>query len=114
MRGLVYARFRKPGRREDFSPRLLGPEEIKGIRKRLGWIQAEMAAFFGVTHSTPAKWEGPDPGLSSAAQAGMIALREWTFRPEADPDQIRGLWEKGISSFMTKTVGWDPGVFFDD
>jgi len=113
VRGLIFARFGQAGRREDLPDRLLNPDEIKDIRERLGWIQAEMAAFFGVTHSTPGKWEAPDPGLSPAAQAGMIALREWSFRPGADPEEIRTLWETGLSAFLTETVQWNAGVLAD-
>lgn len=88
--------------------RLLGPAAVRHVRERLGWIQAEMAAFFGVTHSTPAKWEGPDPGFSQAAEAGMIALLGWA-EEVGESEDLRGLWQVGLSAFLSGEVGWETG-----
>lgn len=111
IRGLICARFEEQV--PEGAGRVLGPDQIFEIRKQLGWIQAEMAAFFGVTHSTPAKWEGPDPQVGPATEAELIALREWASRPDAEEKKIRTLWQEGISRFMTEIVSWEPGTFPD-
>lgn len=125
IRGLVYARFRRsPEIKETSGP--LPPSEIYQIRQDLGWIQAEMAAFFGITHSTPAKWENlemDDPRISPATEAELIALREHAAWPRVagpglafpNPEEIgvRRLWQAGVSGFMTSVVGWEQGIFPD-
>lgn len=109
IRGFVCARFGDPRRFE--QERLLHPEEIRTIRDQLGWIQAEMAAFFGVTHSTPAKWEGPDPRVGRSTEAELMALREWFSRSDTENEEARTLWEEGVSEFMTGILGWEKGIF---
>jgi DNA-binding transcriptional regulator YiaG len=90
---------------------LLGPEDIREIRRELGWIQAEMAAFFGVTHSTPAKWEKADPQVGPAAEAELIALREHASSSEAGESKMRELWKEGVNRFMTEILSWKSGIF---
>jgi len=125
IRGLVAARFQKLGELEEKrggpernSP-LLSPRRVRKVRGALGWTQAETAAFFGVTHSTPAKWEDTsleDPRVGPATEAELLALRWHAEELRAGQDEdangagIRDLWQEGVSHFMTEMVGWTPGI----
>lgn len=104
IRGLVRERYQLE--EPEGEPPPLGPDEIREIREQLGWIQAETAAFFGITHSTPAKWEDADPQVGPSTEAELIALRELAARHHADEEFIRSLWQEGVRAFMTEVVGW--------
>lgn len=111
-RGLALAQFyldtKVPA--EEGTP-LYDGEDIRQIRKQLGWIQAEMAAFFGVTHSTPAKWEGPDPRVGAAGEAGLLALEHFAGEKAPEAGDLGDLWQVGISAFLTEHVSWEEGIY---
>ncbi|MCS4116025.1 transcriptional regulator with XRE-family HTH domain [Salinibacter ruber] len=88
----------------------VGPEEVVEIRGRLGWTQAELAAFLGVTHSVPAVWEDSDGEgpTSEAVRAALLALR-LASNPEREehpgPNQpVEKLREEGLSAFYRKAA----------
>lgn len=100
------------------SPRLdeggcdkeIGPKEAAEIRSRLGWTQAELAVFLGVTHSVPAVWEDSDEEgpTREAVRAALLALRL-----VADPEQqehpgpdrpMETFRKKGLSAFYRKAA----------
>jgi len=49
-------------------------QKVIDVRNLLGWTQAELAAFLGVTHSVPAVWERPGSSLDKAVRAALLAL----------------------------------------
>jgi transcriptional regulator with XRE-family HTH domain len=96
------------------SPRLgegavdekVGPKEATRIRGRLGWSQAELAAFSGVTRSVPAVWEDTDEDgpASEAVRAALLALRlvadpELEEYPGPDRHPMETLRTEGLSAF---------------
>lgn len=44
------------------------------VRDRLGWTQAEFAAFLGVTQSVLSVWERPGGSFDAAVEAALLAL----------------------------------------
>jgi DNA-binding transcriptional regulator YiaG len=88
----------------------VGPEEVVEIRGRLGWTQAELAAFLGVTHSVPAVWEDPEEEgpTDEAVRAALLALR-LASDPEQEehpgPNQpMEKFGEEGLSSFYKEAA----------
>lgn len=81
-----------------------------GLRDDLGWTQAELAAFLGVTHSVPAVWEDPggDGPTSEAVRAALLALRlargpERGQYPGSD-QPMEKLREEGLSAFYREAA----------
>lgn len=94
----------------------VGPEEAVRIRSRLGWSQAELAAFLGVTRSVPAVWEDTEdtgPG-SEAVQAALLSLRlvadpeeeekeeKHEEHPGPDRHPLETLRREGVSAFYER------------
>jgi transcriptional regulator with XRE-family HTH domain len=88
----------------------IGPKEADEIRGRLGWTQAELAAFLGLTHSVPAVWEDPDEGgpTDRAVEAALLALRLVSDPEQQEhpgPDRpMETLRKKGLSAFYRKAA----------
>jgi len=102
---------RSPHLSEGASDKAIGPEESVEIRICLGWTQAELAAFLGVTHSVPAVWEDPDEEgpTSEAVRAALLALR-LVGSPEQEeypkPGQpMETLRREGLSAFYRGVAG---------
>ena len=51
------------------------PEEIKQLRKRLGWSLADFGRYFGVTAQAVLKWERGTAQPNDFALAAMVQLR---------------------------------------
>jgi len=77
-------------------------------RRQTTWTQAEWAAFFGVTHSTPAVWEAPDPGFGAVTAAEVLAVRCLAEAPEPfgyPAEAIPRLWTQGIGALLHDVAG---------
>lgn len=109
-RALTAGVHRSPRVDEGSCDKEIGPKEVVEIRGRLGWTQAELAAFLGVTHSVPAVWEDSDEEgpTSEAVRAALLALRL-----VADPEQqehpgpdrpMETFRKKGLSVFYRKAA----------
>jgi DNA-binding transcriptional regulator YiaG len=106
---------RSPRLNEGACDKEVGPKEAAEIRGRLGWTQAELAAFLGVTHSVPAVWEDPDEEgpTDKAVRAALLALR-LASDPEREehpgPNQpmekfpMEKLGEEGLSAFYREAA----------
>jgi DNA-binding transcriptional regulator YiaG len=88
----------------------IGPKEAAETRGRLGWTQAELAAFLGLTHSVPAVWEDPDEEgpTDRAVEAALLALR-LVSSPGQDeypgPDQpMETLRGEGLCAFYREAA----------
>jgi DNA-binding transcriptional regulator YiaG len=108
-------RLRSPRLNEGGCDKAVGPKEAAEIRNRLGWTQAELAAFLGVTHSVPAVWEdsGEEGPTDKAVRAALLALR-LASNPEREehpgPNQsmqkfpMEKLGEEGLSAFYREAA----------
>ena len=59
----------------------MGPDEVRGLRKRRGWTQQELATAVGVALSSVARWESA--GGRPPKGASLRALRQLAREPEA-------------------------------
>lgn len=46
-----------------YLPIRLGAAEVKYLRKNMGYTQAELASYLGVTRASIARWEEPKGGI---------------------------------------------------
>lgn len=83
-------------------------QKVIDVRGLLGWSQAELAAFLGVTHSVPAVWERPDSSLDGAVRAALLALglvADPKHREYPGPGWPSGkLREKGLGLFYREAA----------
>jgi len=114
-RALTAGVHRSPRLNEGGCDKEVGPKEAAEIRGRLGWTQAELAAFLGVTHSVPAVWEdsGEEGPTDKAVRAALLALRL-----VADPERkeypatnqpteamrLETLRKKGVNAFYREAA----------
>jgi transcriptional regulator with XRE-family HTH domain len=83
-------------------------QKVIAVREVLGWTQAELAAFLGVTHSVPAVWERPGSSLDKAVRAALLAL-ELAADPEhreyPAPDRpMETLRREGLGAFYREAA----------
>ena len=79
------------------------PQEIRDLRKRLGWTQTQLAESFDVTMQAVSKWE---LGLSSPDPFKMAALERLRERlAQAEAAERREQFEQTL-----KTVAVSAGI----
>lgn len=79
------------------------PQEIRDLRKRLGWTQGQLAEFFDVTTQAVSKWE---LGQSQPDPFKVAALEQLRDRlDQAEAEQRREQFEQ-----MLKTVAVGAGI----
>lgn len=114
-RALTAGVHRSPRLNEGGHDKEVGPKEAADIRGRLGWTQAELATFLGVTHSVPAVWEdsAEEGPTDKAVRAALLTLR-LASDPEREehpgPNQsmekfpTEKLGEEGLSAFYREAA----------
>ena len=76
-------------------------EELPGLRERLGWSQADMGHFFGVSKISAHRWEKRGVGETEARKA---ALRYVDRSVEASPASGRDLGDAFLDAGVVRTV----------
>jgi putative transcriptional regulator len=61
------------------KPSRLRPEEVRFLRKHIGWSGVEFAKHMGVTPSQVSRWENGDP---MSAQADRLVRALWAMTPQ--------------------------------
>jgi len=55
--------------------------ELRRLRRRLGWTQAQLAEAVGVTRNTAARWERDEIAIRPTAERLIHLLAAQEFRP---------------------------------
>ena len=72
------------------------PQEIRDLRKRLGWTQTEYATFFDVGQVAVSKWEN---GKSEPDRYRMAALEQLRDRlDQAEAQERREQFEQALKA----------------
>ncbi len=101
-RVIVYAISTKSAR--------LTPEEIRFLRKSLGWSGTDFARHFGVERETVSRWESGSQKMNSTADR-LLRLAATTFDPiqQYPIDRLQEIEEEAIPlrlGFRSAKKGW--------
>ena len=85
----------------------VSPLRVHRLRKRLGWTQEVLGAFFGVSYSTPAVWESKHARLDAATQGAIVALEQHVKELDRLDERerrprIARIAEQGVSQFLVQ------------
>lgn len=86
-------------------------EELRGLRRRLGWTQADLGTFFGVTKLTAHRWEKRGSGETEPRKAVLRLVESALERSRAPEKQVgRVLLDVGVARTMTAAVHESPRI----
>jgi putative zinc finger/helix-turn-helix YgiT family protein len=90
----------------------LAAEEIRFLRKYLGWSGADFAQFFGVTPETVSRWENGSKSMSATSER-LLRLCVLKFEPVEDYSILREMATEKHSARpirMAITNDWQPAA----
>lgn len=82
-------------------------DELSQLRKRLGWTQAELGAFFGVSYVSVSRWENRGVGETEARKAVVRMLGRLVDSESGQSEWLRlgdALREAGVVKTVTAGV----------
>jgi DNA-binding XRE family transcriptional regulator len=86
-------------------------EKLPGLRNTLGWTQAELGQFFGVSKITAHRWERKGVGETEARKAALRLMAESTEASPADEQEVgKRLLDVGVVGAVTAALYRSPGL----
>ncbi len=98
----------KPNREPITTPDFF-EEKLGELRRRLGWTQAELGTFFGVSKITGHRWEKHGSGETEARKAALRLIERTLDRSPVQEKQVgKVLLKAGVVRAMTAAVHESP------
>jgi DNA-binding transcriptional regulator YiaG len=86
-------------------------EKLPGLRDTLGWTQAELGEFFGVSKITVHRWEKHGKGETEARKAALRLVAEGAEASPADGQEVgEALLDAGVVGAVTAALHRSPNL----
>lgn len=100
----------KPDREPITTPGFF-EEELRELRQRLGWTQAEVGQFFGVSKITAHRWERGGAGETEARKAALRLVKEALERSPVSGERLGELLlEAGVVGTLISSAREGRGL----
>lgn len=86
-------------------------EKLRELRRRLGWTQADLGTFFGVSKITAHRWDKQGTGETEARKAALRLVEDALERSPAPEKQVgKALLNAGVVRAVTAAVHESPDL----